>query len=78
MSSSHVDLELIFDRTDNSTLKMMALLDECSHQALVVHGRTADHPAQVLGIFEQVMIQYGAPGHIRSANGPANMAAKVR
>ena len=34
--------------------------------------------AQVLGVLEQAMIQYGVPGYIRSDSGPEFIATKVQ
>ena len=63
--------DLIFDRTDNGgSLKMMTLLDEYSRQSLAIQVERQITAAQVLGVLEQAMIQYGVPGYIRSANGP--------
>ena len=69
----------IFDRTDNGgTLKMMMLLDEYSRQSLAIQAERQITAAQVLGVLEQAMIQYGVPGYIRSDNGPEFVATKVQ
>ena len=71
--------DFIFDRTDNGgTLKMMTLLDEYSRQSLAIQVERQITAAQVLGVLEQAMIQYGVPGYIRSDNGPEFIATKVQ
>jgi len=69
----------IFDRTDSGgTLKMMTLLDEYSRPSLAIQVERQITAAQVLGVLEQAMIQYGVPGYIRNDNGPEFIAAKVQ
>ena len=71
--------DFIFDRTDSGgTLKMMTLLDEYSRPSLAIQVERQITAAQVLGVLEQTMIQYGVPGYIRSDNGPEFIAAKVQ
>jgi putative transposase len=71
--------DFIFDRNDNGgTLKMMTLLDEYSRQCLAIQVERHSTAAQVLGVLERVMIQFGVPDHIRSDNGPEFIAAKVQ
>ena len=57
---------------------MMTLLDEYSRPSLAIQVERQITAAQVLGVLEQTMIQYGVPGHIRSDNGPEFIAAKVQ
>ena len=57
---------------------MMTLLDEYSRQSLAIQVERQITAAQVLGVFEQAMIQYGVPGYIRSDNGPEFIATKVQ
>ncbi len=71
--------DFIFDRTDNGgTLKMMTLLDEYSRQSLAIQVERQITAAEVLGVLEQAMIQYGVPGYICSDNGPEFIATKVQ
>ena len=71
--------EFIFDRTDSGgTLKMMTLLDEYSRPSLAIQVERQITAAQVLGVLEQAMIQYGVPGCIRNDNGNEFIAAKVQ
>ena len=71
--------DFIFDRTDNGgSLKMMTLLDEYSRQSLAIQVERQITAAEVLGVLEQAMIQYGVPGYIRSDNGPEFIATKVQ
>ena len=71
--------DFIFDRTDSGgTLKMMTLLDEYSRPSLAIQVERQITAAQVLGVLEQAMIQYGVPGYIRSDNGPEFIATKVQ
>jgi len=71
--------DFIFDRTDSGgTLKMMTLLDEYSRPSLAIQVERQITAAQVLGVLEQAMIQYGVPGYIRSDNGNEFIAAKVQ
>ena len=70
--------DFIFDRTDSGgTLKMMTLLDEYSRPSLAIQVERQITAAQVLGVLEQAMIQYGVPGYIRSNNDPEFIAVKV-
>ena len=57
---------------------MMTLLDEYSRPSLAIQVERQITAAQVLGVLEQAMIQYGVPGYIRSDNGPEFIAAKVQ
>ena len=71
--------DFIFDRTDSGgTLKMMTLLDEYSRPSLAIQVERQITAAQVLGVLEQTMIQYGVPGCIRNDNGNEFIAAKVQ
>jgi transposase InsO family protein len=71
--------DFIFDRTDSGgTLKMMTLLDEYSRPSLAIQVERQITAAQVLGVLEQAMIQYGVPGCIRNDNGNEFIAAKVQ
>ena len=56
----------------------MTLLDEYSRQLLAIHVERQIAAAQVLGVLEQAMIQFGVPGPIRSDNGPEFIATKVQ
>jgi putative transposase len=78
-SSSRVDLDFIFDRTDNGgTLKIMTLLDEYTRQCLVIQVERQITAVQVLSVLEKAMAQYGIPDYIRSDNGPGFIAIKVQ
>ena len=55
---------------------MMTLLDEYSRPSLAIQVERQITAAQVLGVLEQTMIQYGVPGYIRSDNGNEFIAAK--
>ena len=57
---------------------MMTLLDEYSRQSLAIQVERQITAAEVLGMLEQAMIQYGVPGYIRSDNGPEFIATKVQ
>ncbi len=57
---------------------MMTLLDEYSRQSLAIQVERQITAAEVLGVLEQAMIQYGVPGYIRSDNGPEFIATKVQ
>ena len=56
----------------------MTLLDEYSRQSLAIQVERQITAAQVLGVLEQAMIQYGVPGYIRRDNGPEFIATKVQ
>ena len=56
----------------------MTLLDEYSRQSLAIQVERQITAAEVLGVLEQAMIQYGVPGYIRSDNGPEFIATKVQ
>jgi len=71
--------DFIFDRTDNGgTLKMMTLLDEYTRQYLTIRVERQITSVHVLEVLEKAMIQYGAPGYIRSDNGSEFIANKVQ
>ena len=57
---------------------MMTLLDEYSLPSLAIQVERQITAAQVLGVLEQAMIQYGVHGYIRSGIGPEFVAAKVQ
>ncbi len=57
---------------------MLTLLDEYSRQSLAIQVELQITAAEVLGVLEQAMIQYGVPGYIRSDNGPEFIATKVQ
>jgi len=57
---------------------MMTLLDEYSRQSLAIQVERQVTAAQVLGVLEQAMIQYGVPGYILSDNGSEFIANKVQ
>ena len=57
---------------------MMTLLDEYSRQSLAIQVERQITAAQVLGVLEQAMIQYGVPGYIRSDNGPEFIATNIQ
>ncbi len=56
----------------------MTLLDEYSRPSLAIQVDRQITAAQVLGVLEQAMIQYGVPGCIRNDNGNEFIAAKVQ
>ena len=56
----------------------MMLLDVYSRQSLAIRVERQITAAQVLGVLEQAMIQYGVPDYIRSDNGPEFIATKVQ
>ena len=57
---------------------MMTLLDEYSRQSLAIQVERQITAAEVLGVLEQAVIQFGVPGYIRSYNGPEFIATKVQ
>jgi hypothetical protein len=53
-------------------------LDEYGRQSLAIQAERQITGAEVLGVVEQAMIHYGAPGYIRSENGPEFIATIVQ
>ena len=67
--------DFIFDQTlEGSTLKILTLTDEFTRQSLALRARESFTSMDVKDVLHEVIAQRGAPGFIRSDNGPEFIA----
>jgi putative transposase len=71
--------DFVMDRTnDGRPIKILTLIDEYTKEALAVYPARRIRASDVIDIFADVMVERGAPGYIRSDNGPEMMAKVLR
>ncbi len=72
-------LDFQFDETaDHRRLKLLNIVDEYTREALAMRvGRTCDAD-QVVAVIEALVVERGAPGHLRMDNGPELVAWALR
>lgn len=71
--------DFVFDRTeDGRQVKVLALVDEYTRECLCLHASRSITSADVIGLLASVMIDRGAPEHLRSDNGPEFIAHAVK
>ena len=67
--------DFIFDQTlGGTTLKILSLTDEFTRQSLALRARESFTSLDVKDVLHEVIAQRGAPGFIRSDNGPEFIA----
>ena len=67
--------DFIFDQTlGGTTLKILSLTDEFTRQSLALRARESFTSRDVKDVLHEVIAQRGAPGFIRSDNGPEFIA----
>lgn len=71
--------DFVADRThDGRPIKMLTVIDEFTRECLAIHVARRVRSDDVLECLADLMAERGAPGHIRSDNGPEFTANVVR
>lgn len=71
--------DFIHDRDQrNRPLKWFTLIDEYTRECLALEVERSLTSLEVIDVLSQVLLIRGAPGHIRSDNGPEFIAAAMR
>ncbi|WP_232056229.1 IS3 family transposase [Tuwongella immobilis] len=71
--------DFIHDRTTSgSTLKVLSVLDEYTRECLALEVGRSMGSREVIGVLAELVEVRGAPGHIRSDNGPEFIAGAIR
>ena len=71
--------DFIHDRTaDGRPLKWLSVVDEFTRECVALEVARSMSAARVVQILAGVVRERGAPGHIRSDNGPEFIAAEIR
>ena len=71
--------DFIADRTDNGgKLRVLSIIDEYTRECVAVHVARKIVAADLITIMEQVIAERGAPGFIRSDNGPEFIAKMLQ
>jgi len=78
--ANHVwSYDFVFDRLeDGRQVKILAVVDECTRECLCLHVARSITAKDVIDQLAQLVIERGAPEHIRSDNGPEFIAAEIR
>jgi putative transposase len=59
-------------------LRMLTILDEYTRECLTIHVARSISSRQVIGVLEWLFVLRGAPGHLRSDNGPEFIAYALK
>lgn len=59
-------------------LRMLTVLDEYTRECLTIHVARSISSRQVIGVLEWLFLLRGAPGHLRSDNGPEFIAYALK
>ncbi len=71
--------DFIADRTDNGgKLRVLSVIDEYTRECLALHVARAIGSKEVIEVLERLVCEHGAPGHIRSDNGPEFIARELQ
>lgn len=71
--------DFVSDQTeDGRTIKMLTLVDEYTRECLAIEVARSLRGADVIRVLDRLFEERGAPGHIRSDNGPEFIANSVR
>lgn len=71
--------DFIHDRTtDGRALKWLSMVDEYTRECLALEVDRSITSREVLAVLRRLFDERGAPGHIRSDNGPEFIAAAIR
>jgi putative transposase len=71
--------DFLFERTeDGRQVKILAVVDEYTRECLCTHVARSITGEDVIGVLAAIMIERGAPAHIRSDNGPEFIARAVQ
>jgi putative transposase len=80
MRPNHVwTYDFVFDRcASGQKLKILTVIDEYTRESLAVKTATSIRSGKVLDVLAGLIKERGAPGHLRSDNGPEFVAARVK
>ena len=71
--------DFISDRTDNGgKLRILSVIDEYSRECLALHVARELTADNLIEVIEKLVVQRGAPGHIRSDNGSEFVARTLQ
>lgn len=71
--------DFVEDQTENGTrFRVLTLIDEHTRECLAVHGDWSIRAVDVITVVEAAFERYGAPGHLRSDNGPEFIAYAIQ
>ena len=71
--------DFIFDRTTNGrSLKWFSLVDEYTRECLALEVNRRMTSREVIDVLADLLVVRGAPGHVRSDNGPEFIAQAIR
>ena len=71
--------DFIFDRLESGRqIKILVIVDEYTRESLALHVAHSIRATDVIEILARLVIERGAPEHIRSDNGPEFIAAAIR
>lgn len=71
--------DFVEDQTENGTrFRVLTLIDEHTRQCLATHVDWSIRAVDVITAVEAAMARYGAPGHLRSDNGPEFIAYAIQ
>ena len=71
--------DFLFDRTESGRrIKILVVIDEFTRECLAIRVASRIKSSDVAGILAAIMVERGAPSHVRSDNGPEFVAKSVR
>lgn len=71
--------DFVHDQTRSGTgFKVFTMVDEHTRECLAAHAAWSLGSKDVIAIIAEVMARRGAPGHLRSDNGPEFIAYAIR
>lgn len=71
--------DFVADQTENGTrFRILTLIDEYTRQSLGMRVDWSIRAVDAITILEAAMAEYGAPGHLRSDNGPEFIADAIQ
>jgi putative transposase len=65
------------ETTDGRRLKCLTVLDEYTRESLAIVGARSITAGDVVQVLQRLVVQYGAPGYVKSDNGPEFIAPQV-
>lgn len=63
---------------DGTPLRILTVMDEFTREGLALDVDTSASAERVIGVLSALVVQHGAPGHLRSDNGPEFVATAVQ
>lgn len=71
--------DFVEDQTENGTrFRILTLIDEFTRQCLALHVAWSIRVVDAITVIEAAIARYGAPGHLRSDNGPEFIAYAIQ